>query len=117
MEIEAIIKQMTILLDKMGVSFNEVVSHFIVWYVSSSLAWMVFAVLLCVGSVYGFKWLMRHSESETVDDYYEDIWKIWAIVVLVAGLIIGAIIFFSQIADLVGARGIAIHDLIIHLRG
>lgn len=114
METEIIVKQITVFLDKLGMSFNEAITHYTQWYVSSSLAWMLFSVFLCFGSVYGFKYLMNY---DALDSYDRRTLRGWAIFLLFLGLFIGAIIFFSQIGDLIGARGMAIHKLIGDIRG
>ena len=99
-----------------GVASSEIIPHYARWCVFASIGYMMFGLCLCAGSILGFRVMARYVKSN-VEDYDQQGWRVWAGIILTAGLFIGGLIFFCQIGDLFAPQGMAIHRLIQDIRG
>lgn len=88
-----------------GVASSEILPHYTNYYVSTSLAFILLGLVFCVIGFYVFKRLSDEEEQITG-------------ILIGAGVVfIGAWVFFYYIGDLFGAQGMAIHQLIMDVRG
>ena len=103
-----------VLSENIGIASSEIIPHYAHWYVCASIAYMIFGACVCFGSYYGFKSMSKYITANI--EYNEKEWRVWAGILLVGGLFIGALIFFCNIGDLFAPTGISIHQLIQDIR-
>ena len=91
----------------LGITASDVIAYYAKWYIVSSIGWMIFGVIICFLTKFFSKKML------VFDEYLE----VEALIVLIAGLMLGAFTFFIQIGDLLAPQGIAIHQIIKDITG
>ena len=88
----------------LGDKGEAIIANYVHWYIIASLVYTGFGAVI----IYLSFWISNKME-------FEEVCISWLIKGL--GLLIGLWIIFAQIPDLLAPQGIAIHRLILDLRG
>lgn len=89
----------------LGMASSEIIPHYVRWYIWASLGYMILGLCICIGSIWWFQTAGRNINRSL------------AIFILAIVLVIGGLIFVSQVGDLLAPQGIAIHRFIKDMRG
>lgn len=104
-----------LLADKLGVPVQGIIKHYATWFIAASIGWMIAGILICIMSIWMGKKMWNWPDAKEECDVSS--WHIAGFIIGCVGFIIGLLIFFGNLGDLIAPSAAGIHQIIIDLRG
>jgi len=79
--------------ESIGVASSEIIPHYVLWYIWTSVGYMLLAICLFGASVGVFKAFQKQALK---DEYNSNLWVAWSWIIVIGAFLLAAIIFFGE---------------------